>query len=279
MHERSTAIILLAAAFVSRARAAEPSVVECLTASEASFQFANQHKLRAERSQLLVCAAASCPPDIRKECLRRVEELNQAIPTIVFDVRDPTGADVNAVKVWMDDELLSTALDGRALAVDPGEHRFRFEAPGHAALEIALRIRESEKHRRHRVDWPHVDAKRGMPAERRLPQAKLGAQQVSALMVGGVALVGLGVGVAFGLEGLSRKQRAESICPADRCPTQEGVNLWNDAQSAAHVSTLAFVTAGVGLASAAVLWATHDSGGNPVQVSIGLGRVQLKGSW
>jgi hypothetical protein len=79
---------------VRLARAGEPSIKECLASSEASLKLANDYKLRAERAQLLVCSAASCPAEIRKECLKQVDEVNVAIPSVVFDVKDPDGNDL-----------------------------------------------------------------------------------------------------------------------------------------------------------------------------------------
>jgi hypothetical protein len=134
--------------------AAEPSIKECLASSEASLKLANDYKLRAERAQLLVCSAASCPAEIRKECLKRVDEVNIAIPSVVFDVRDPDGNDLTAVKIMMDDEVLAERIRGVALSVDPGEHLFRFSTAGQAMLEKRLLIRESQKDRHEVIQFP-----------------------------------------------------------------------------------------------------------------------------
>ena len=47
---------------------------------------------------------------------------------IVPIVTDNTGAALIDVKVKVDGEALTTRLDGRPLAVDPGEHEFAFSA-------------------------------------------------------------------------------------------------------------------------------------------------------
>jgi hypothetical protein len=78
-----------------------------MTASNASLKLGEEHKLRAERSQLLVCAHAACPSEIRKECLARVDEVNAQIPTIVLSAKDRKGTDISAVKVTMDGEVLA----------------------------------------------------------------------------------------------------------------------------------------------------------------------------
>src|SRR5580700_4041082 len=102
MSHRLVSMTVIAAVVMlgeAAAQAADPTTADCLAASDASLKFGNDHKLRAERSQLLVCASSTCPTDIKKECLTRVDEVNVQIPTIVFSVNDAKGADLSAVKV------------------------------------------------------------------------------------------------------------------------------------------------------------------------------------
>jgi hypothetical protein len=133
--------------------AADPTTADCLAASDNSVTLSNQHKLRAARSQLLVCGAASCPADVRKECFRHVEEINAAIPTIVFEARDAAGRDIGAVRVTMDGELLAERLQGTPLSLDPGEHAFVFEAAGQPPVNKQLIVRESQKDRRETITF------------------------------------------------------------------------------------------------------------------------------
>src|SRR5882724_2327615 len=88
------------------AQAADPTTADCLTANEKSIQLHSEHLFRAARAELLTCAAGSCPADIRTECTRRVAELNTAMPTLVFEVKDANGADLSDVKVTMDGAVL-----------------------------------------------------------------------------------------------------------------------------------------------------------------------------
>ena len=73
------------------ALAADPTVRDCLTASNTSVGLRSQHKLRETRAQLLICVAGSCPAEVRDECARRMERVTAAIPTIVFEVKDGAG--------------------------------------------------------------------------------------------------------------------------------------------------------------------------------------------
>lgn len=262
-----------------RTQAADPTVAECLTANETSFDCANDQRLRDERAQLLICAAPSCPQEVQNECLRRANEVSLAIPTIVFELRDAgTGANVSATRVWMDDELLSEWLNGGAVAVDPGEHRFTFESRGRAPLRVRLLIRESEKARRVLITWPNAGNPVGLRAYT-APRRRLDTQRISAIASGAVGVVGAGVGTVFGLETLTKRQSAREVCPSQTCPTQAGVDRWNDAKTAGNIATAAFIVAGVGFASAALLWFTDSSERSDVQVGLGPGGVHLKGAW
>ena len=133
--------------------AADPTTADCLSASESSLSLRNQHKLREARAALLICAAPSCPADVRSECSRRVGEVNAAIPTIVFEAKDAAGNDLSAVRMSMDGQPLAERLEGAALSIDPGVHAFTFETAGQPTLQKQLVVREGEKDRRETVTF------------------------------------------------------------------------------------------------------------------------------
>jgi hypothetical protein len=231
------------------ANAAPPTTAECLTASDARITSGNQHKLRAERAYLLVCASPSCPAEVRKDCAGRVDEVNAQIPTIVFSAKESSGADLTAVTVTMDGEKLADQLEGTALSVDPGEHSFVFEASGQAAVTKKFFLVQGQKDRREQITFgtPPAPAQPSAgpppPQQPRVsehppvtlppatqPGAGMGTQKVLAIVAGGLGVVGLGVGTAFGLMAVSRKNDAQSVCP-NLCATQNEVNKWSDAST------------------------------------------------
>ncbi len=254
--------------------AAAPTTSDCLGASEASFESDNDHKLRMERAQLLVCAAPSCPVDVRKECIRRVEEVNAAIPTIIFEAKDGSGADVIAVKVIMDREVLTERLDGTALPIDPGEHTFTFETTGLPAVTETILIQEAQKERRESVTFgtrpPAADVTYGTAAQR-----------ILAIVAGSVGLVGGGIGTAFGVMAASKKSTAERACPSNPCMTPDGVAKWGDAESTGNISTIGFIVGGAGVVGAALLWFTapRSSARASAQVGVGAGALEVRGTW
>ena len=267
-------------ASVRPAHAADPTTADCLAASDASLKAGNEHRLRAERSQLLICAAPSCPADIQKECLRRVDEVNAAIPTLVFEVKDAAGNDLSAVRVTMDGEVLAERIEGSALSIDPGEHTFVFEAAGQPPVRRQLVIREAEKERRESVRFgaatTAVTAPTPAPMTSQTERSGLPPQRVVAIAAAGVGLVGLGLGTAFGISALSKKSDAHDLCP-DQCSSEAGVDAWRDARTAGNRSTLFFIVGGVGVAAAAALWFTAPVGNT--SVGLGASSVQLRGTW
>jgi hypothetical protein len=241
-----------------QARANKPSIEDCLAANHASIKLDSDNKLRAERAQLLICAAESCPLEIRLECAKRVEQVNETLPSIVFDVKDGTGADVGAVKIAMDGEVVADRLLGTAIAVDPGEHQFTFEIAGQPPLTKRLMIRVSEQNRRETIAFPpsapSVAAAPLAPQPPLPTKRPLSGQRIAALAAGGVGVVGVVIGSVFGLEAKSKKTAAEGFnCSNGMCPTQAGVDAWSSARTAGTVSTVAFIIGGVGLAGAATL--------------------------
>jgi hypothetical protein len=273
---RSVAVAIGAALGHSQALAVDPSTAECLAANEASLKSANEHRLRQERSELLICAAASCPSDIRQECIRRIDELNAAIPTIIFGVKDASGNDVSAVKVSMDGQLLAERLDGSALSVDPGAHTFVFEKAGQSTVTKQFVIREAQKNRHEAITLG------SQAVSATTASTAFGAQKTLAIVAGGVGIVGLGVGSAFGLVAMAKKNEAQRTCPDDECADQRGVHLWDDAARAGDASTVAFIVGGAMLVGGATLWLTARPSSNrapTAQVGIGPGSIQLKGVW
>jgi hypothetical protein len=271
------------------ARAADPTTAECLAANEASLSARSQQKLREARSKLLVCASRSCPADVRDECTRGVNELNGALPTIVFEAKDGTGADLIAVKVTMDGEVLTEHLEGTAIPVDPGAHTFAFEAAGQPKIEKQLVIREGEKGRRERIvlgagaavaetSAPGATLTSSPAPE---PSSGLGGRRIGALVAGGVGVVAAGVGIGFGLHSKSKHDEASKICPDPQCPDMNGVTLWNQAVSAGNIATGAFVAGAVGIAAGVTLWilGAPESPGGGTQVGFGPGTLQLRGSF
>lgn len=210
------------------ASAADPTTAVCLSANENSIALRGQHKLRDARSQSLVCAAVTCPVDVRTECARRVEQVNASMPTLVFEAKDADGNDLSGVRVTMDERPLVERLEGTALSVDPGEHKFSFETKEYPTVWKQLVIREGEKDRRERITFgtPSTPQSRSLGAtrgaEREVPPPTDGndtgtdpgrTQRILGWTGTGLGAVGLALGVVFVIQRNSKNSAADSICP------------------------------------------------------------------
>jgi hypothetical protein len=141
----STLVLALAASSAGSARADDKAA--CVTASDQAQTLRDEGKYRAARASLSECARESCPTIVRRDCEKWLNEVDSAQPTLVLGARDPRGNDVAGTRVLMDGAPLVEHLDGRPVAVDPGEHVFRYEAPGAAPVEQRVVVRVNEKNR------------------------------------------------------------------------------------------------------------------------------------
>ncbi len=165
-----------------------------------------------------------------------------------------------ALRVVPNGEPVTAFVDGTKIAdvaeplqVDPGEHAFVVQSPGHADARVVVAMREGESRTLELVVGPAVTAGEG-PSES--PRAKAPAREpskerwpVPALVAFGVAGAGFVVGVATGVAALDTASDVRKECPARQCFTQDGVEDASRGRALATVSTVGFVVA---LAGAAV---------------------------
>ncbi len=306
----SAAILVAAGTLLaaSRAHAADPTTSDCLNANEASIKLRSEHKLRAARAQLLICAAATCPGDVRDACSRQVIQINQAMPTVVFEVKAAAGQELTDVKVSMDGEPIATRLEGTAVSLDPGEHQFTFEANGQRPSTKTLVIHEGEKERHESIVLGGAsEATPAAPAPAPAPTSPAPAPTASAatsqsttaeaapndggssqrkwgLVVGGVGAAGLVAGSIFGLMASSSWGTAQKGCqtPLTNCSPQANDDR-NSALTFATVSTISFIAGGVLLGGGALLCFTApqrtDSAAPAVSLAIGPGSIGAVGSF
>ncbi|HVW27067.1 MAG TPA: hypothetical protein VHC69_16995 [Polyangiaceae bacterium] len=271
------------------ARAGVPAVSECLAASDKAIEERTQHHLLAAREQLLICASASCPGEVREECTRRVDDINAAIPSIVFDAKDPEGNDLSAVQVTMDGKVLAERLEGTSFSIDPGPHTFVFTMPGQPAVQKQLILVEGTKDRRETVTLgsprpaspPNARATSAPLQTRPLPPpvaSEHPSDGSSQRLLGwtGVGLGGAGlvVGLVFELQRSSKLSDADAVCPSGTCPAKEQAGdqarinqLTDDANHAGTIAAIGFVAGGVLVAGGLTLVFTAPSGHHEVALA------------
>jgi len=263
---------------------AEPTTSDCLGANDRSIALRNRHQLRAARSQLLICASASCPQDIRDECVRRVAEVNAQLPTIVFEAKDTEGNDLSAVAVTLDGHPWVDHLDGTALSLDPGEHLFGFKTQSGPALTRRWIIREGEKGRREPVVLGPVQpgpvpTSRLTPPPPRLsyePPARgssrsshepvpetgssHGTQRVIGVIVGGLGVAGLGVALYELIVAHSRAAKSQSAADSLDSNVKDTSHAYYEQATQAQTYAIIFGAAGaVAVGAGLVLFITGMS--------------------
>ncbi|MET0385574.1 MAG: hypothetical protein ABW321_06430 [Polyangiales bacterium] len=243
------------------AHAADPTTADCLNANDLSIELRNQHRLRAARAELLVCAAPTCPEDIRNECAQRVGDVNAAMPTIVFEVRDGHDNDLSAVTIDMDGAQLVQRLEGTALSIDPGEHEFVFQARDLPRTSKRLIIREGEKGRREKVVLSDglVPTEPTPPAPNALTPVGLatpgepvdepsgssnGVKRIVGYAAGGVAALAFGGAIYEQVTAKSRSSKSHDAAKSDRPEVRATASTLHD--QASQAQTYAIVLGAVG---------------------------------
>ena len=215
MRIRRRFVIFLASvapSVLATARSASADDAACIAASEQSIGLRRDGHLHAALKQLALCADAACPDEMKTECVRRIDAVNAAMPTLVLVAKEGSGNDLSSVVVTMDGTPFAPSLDGRPLSVDPGEHMFRFETAGQPPLEKKLVLREGEKDRRETVVLGPppptvVPPPPAPPAVAAPPPSSWSTQRTLAIASGVVGVLGVGLGIDY--TGVFRVVRAE----------------------------------------------------------------------
>lgn len=160
---------------------------------------------------------------------------------------------------------------GVPVPVDPGKHAIVAEFPRRPSAtfrtEVTVRAPVSGPCEDVTVDVPEpigAEEAPSVPAKEpdRLSSSSSSsggwrAQHTLALVAGGLSIAGLAVGTVFGLDASSKQNESEGLC-TPQC-NDRGRSLREDAGTRADIATVSFVTAGVFLVTAVVLWVTAPS--------------------
>jgi hypothetical protein len=242
---------------------------QCVQANTDAQSFRREGRLAEAREQLRFCTSSNCPSLVSADCIKRLDELENAQPSVVFDVVDGNGRDLHDVKVTIDGRKLVDGLEGVAVNVDLGEHELVFAAPDRPQVTQKLVFREGEKARVIRITLRSAaDSQRGGDA---LQGGEQGPSALAAsttptpddttgmgssrrtvgYVIGGVGLAALAVGGVFGYLTIQAKNRQIENCKSTTsCRDRtRAADAHEDAKLAGIVSTAAFV---VGAATTAL---------------------------
>ncbi|MBN9165415.1 MAG: hypothetical protein BGO98_39620 [Myxococcales bacterium 68-20] len=216
--------MLVVAASSRLALADGPSKAECIDAYTSGQQLKKKGQLRAAHDRLLVCSRDPCPTGLQADCSEWLGEVQRIQPSIVVVARDESGRELTDVRVIVDGVLATSRLDGRSIAVDPGERQLRFETSGHEPVTQRTLIREGEKAREVQVRF--VRGESGAPiagaSEARSGDAPAPNETARwpVWLTGGVTVAALGTFAGFGLAGVSQRSDLIATCN-HRCSTDD----------------------------------------------------------
>jgi hypothetical protein len=296
MSRRSIALALsigvaVAGAAIPVSARANPSTQQCVDDNAAAQALRRQGHFASARERLERCAVESCPAMIWDDCTRRLDDLKVAQPSLVFEVRSPSGADIVTVRVSIDGRLLTDHLDGTPLNVDPGLHAFTFDVPAGPTVTTRLMVQEGEIARHERViigslSPPTVAAiepvSQEVPLAPNVQDRRPGTRQVLGLSAAGVGVVGAVIGVVYGLKAKSAWSDVKDDCKGDpsHCADAASANAHrSQGLNEATISTTACIAGAALIAGGAYLYLTGGERGEnrtksiAVSAAVDAGRV------
>jgi hypothetical protein len=220
-------------------------------------------RIRRVAGAAMVAAAASCPVDVRNECVRKVADVNRSIPTIVFEAKDAGGNDLVAVRVTMDGTPLVERLEGTAVSIDPGEHSFTFQTADKVPVQRVFILREGEKERRERVVFGEAKPAAAPSPAAPLPGASASpspepaarsggdsTRRVVGFVLGAAGLAGVGIAVYEQVTALNRQSDSESAASSADPNVQATTKTLH--HQAIEAQTYAIVSGALGVAAIGV---------------------------
>jgi len=229
---------------------------------------------------------------------KRAAALAARVSKLALNV--PDEAKVPGLELTRDGEPVGTAQWSVPIPADPGEHTIVASAPGFKEWRGVATIKGEGT--RTSIDVPRLQAEptpqpvqtepaRDVPAppvtQPKSAQergTRLGTQRVLALVSGGIGVVGVGVGIAFGVKSKSEHDDAAKTCTGSDCTDPAGVEAGLAAHRSGNVATVASIVGVAGLAFGTVLWFTApkpgaDASASALRFGIGPGSVYARGSF
>lgn len=264
MKRRLAAAVAGLGLFFSLPANAEITKDQCIEANTSGQSLRRRAKLAESREQFRRCMDPACPEIIRADCTQRFDEVQNAQPTIVFDVKSGAGEDLRNVTIKVDGTPV-TATEGAAMTVEPGAHEFTFEVPNEKPVVRTFILKEGEKARREKVTIgeappppvaPPVQPQQPPPVTPQEPERDGSGQRLGAVIGSIVGLAAVGVGAIFGVKAIGDSSDQKDKCKAtDNCADRSAALKSHDsASSAATLSTVFMISGGVIVAGAAVVY-------------------------
>lgn len=214
--------------------AEQSEVTECYDAHETGQVQRKTGEFRSARRSFSICGRTSCPAIVQRDCIAWAKELQDTQPSVVLAVVKGDGTDALGAKALLDGS--PAPLDGRAIELDPGEHRIRVEGGAEGPVEHRFTVREGERLRRISV------------MVSRTPQGAA-SLPTATYVFGGVAVLSLASFGAFAWMGKSKENDLAHTC-SDRCSDADV----NDVRSSYLVADVSLGIAAIAAGAAIATW-------------------------
>lgn len=140
----SLGALAFAAALLVPAAARANDGLACGNAAERAQQLRAKRKLVEARAELVKCSNAGCPRFVQIDCLRWLDDVSSALPTIVIRGVDKNGSDVLEGTVLVDGDTRGSL--GVGIELDPGPHTIVVISETERG-EVKLLVAEGERNR------------------------------------------------------------------------------------------------------------------------------------
>lgn len=204
----------------------------------------------------------------------RASALEAKLAKLAVHASAPVAA-LAGLEVRLNGTPLPRAVWGSAVPVDPGVQRVEVSAPGYRTFTRDITVPEGAGQTV--LDIPALKpsdapATRSTPATANSavtpvpppvappePANNGGTQRTLGYVAGGGGIVAAALGSIFGIRAISKNSDSKEKCRTTKLCSQPGLDLREDARSAARVSTFAFVASGALLATGLTLVLTAPS--------------------
>jgi hypothetical protein len=211
---RTRAALIITGLIAWQGFATADNKMECITASEEAQSLAAHHRLIAARQKFSACLRDVCPVPILEDCAEQLKRVEASLPSVVLVAMTSDGREVRDVRVAMDGALISEVLDGAAIPVDPGEHRWVFTRADGKTVAVDLVVAEGTKLSRVVATFVVPPA---LVVTKRAPIPAL------AWILGGVAVASFGAGGVLGAETLAEQNQLYTTSDKDAFLIKEHV--------------------------------------------------------
>lgn len=229
----------------------------CVSGHEKAQELRLAGRLIESKRALLTCAEEQCPSIVRADCVRWLEDIESAIPTIVIVAVADSGDEID-VSVTIDGNLITRQLNGQPIELDPGVHAMRFERAGSAPQVSKINLGQGEKNRIVRLDFRTKEPAVGAVSRQAEPGAtapKPAPRPTPTLtyVLGAVALTATASTAYFGIGALHARSDAKSCEPLCRS------DVVDDVRHKALYADLSAIIAVVSAAGSLVLYESRPA--------------------